>query len=122
MSSYAEHIANLSHAGGLPRSAHQAESSAALLAAVEALRKTRLELATEIETARKQFGAERKTHAAELAAERAVHDATLAAERAAHNERVQKLDEILRSALEGRDKRAPALLARHMAIIDEALR
>jgi hypothetical protein len=119
MPSYAEHIANLSHAGGLPGAA-RGETSAVLVAAVEALRKTKLELLTEIETTRKQFAAERRNHTAELAAERATHDAALAAEKRSHADHARQVSTILSSQFGQHAKRLPAVV-RALATIDAAL-
>jgi hypothetical protein len=116
-----EHLSRLSHVGGLPRHAHQGESSAALAAAVAALRQTRGELATEIEGMHRAHAVAKREQAAELASERAAHDAALKVERTAHNERLRQLDELLRGALEAQSKRAPAM-ARRMTIVEEALK
>jgi hypothetical protein len=117
--SYSEHISRLSHAGGLPRTA-QGETSTALLAATEALRKTKLELLVEIEAMRKQHAAEKRNHAAELAAERAAHDTALAAERRSHDDRVRQASEILRREFGQHRKRLPAV-ERSLTAIDAAL-
>jgi hypothetical protein len=71
-------------------------------------------------TLRREYAAEKRKQHAELTAERAEHEAVLRKERAAHNERVQRLDEILRNTLEAAQQREPAI-ARQMAAIEEAL-
>jgi hypothetical protein len=119
MPSYVEHLSRLSHSGGLPRAA-QGETSTALLAATEALRKTKLELLVAIETMRKQHAAEKRNHAADLAAERVAHDATLASERRSHDELVGRAADILREAFGQASKRLPAL-ERSLKAIDAAL-
>jgi negative regulator of replication initiation len=119
---YQSHLANLSHRGGLPKSAQQTvDVPDELRAEIAQLRKSLNERRDDLQTLRLQYAAEQKRQQAELAAGRKAHDAALAGERAAHNERVKQLNEILRSALAGHDKRAPAI-ARQMTAIEEALR
>jgi hypothetical protein len=120
MSSYSEHIANLSHAGGLPRAAQQGGSAAALVAATEALRKTHTELLVEIEAMRKQFVTEKRAHEVELVAERKAHDAKLREERATLDERARQVGDILRREFGQHSKRLP-VMERQLAAIDEAL-
>jgi hypothetical protein len=120
MTSYSEHLANLSHSGGLPRAARQGESSAALLAAVEALRKNHVGLLAEIEAMRKQQAVEKRNHTTELEKERVAFDAELREERAVHDARVRQLAEILRSEFGQHGKRV-LVIERQMVAIDEVL-
>jgi hypothetical protein len=118
MTNWHDHVSRLSHSGGVLKTAQQGGSTAALVAATEALRATHTQLLVEIEAMRKQQAVEKRSHAAELAAERKAHDAALAAERTAHDEHTRQLAEILSREFGQHSKRLPTI-ERSLAAIDE---
>jgi hypothetical protein len=120
MTNWHDHVSRLSHSGGLPCAAQLGGSTAALVAATEALRKTHTDLLVEIEAMRKRFATERRSHEAELTAERKAHDAKLAADRRAFDDRVNQLAEILRREFGQQSKRLPTI-ERSLTAIDEVL-